>query len=90
MVWHENIYQTINQWYDKVKSFSHTLILPKKYFVVVDVAANGGDYNQMIRTEGVLMQVSYTCKAAYMYMHHTIIQTYKIYIFPLTDFILHK
>lgn len=54
------------------------------------MAANGGDYNQMIRTEGVLMQVSYTCKAAYMYMHHTIIQTYKIYIFPLTDFILHE
>lgn len=26
--------------------------------MVVDVAANGGDYNQMIRTEGVLMQYS--------------------------------
>lgn len=45
------------------------------FFLVVDVAANGGDYNQMIRTEGVLMQVSYTCKVAYMYMHHTLMQT---------------
>ena len=30
------------------------------WFSVVDVAANGGEYNQMIKTEGVLMQVSLT------------------------------